>query len=49
MNQKERGGRGKYNDSEQFAPSEPSDSEEEAAFGIDWALVWPKKEKRKRK
>jgi len=39
LNQKERGGRGKYNDNEQFAPSEPSDSKEEAASGIDWALA----------
>ena len=46
---KKRGGRGKYNDNEQFTPSEPSDSKEGSALGIDWLLVWPKKKKRKRK
>ena len=36
---KKRLGRRKYNDGEQYAPLEPSDSKEGMALGTDWALV----------
>lgn len=41
MRTKEREGenKGKYNDGEQYTPSEPSDSKEGAALGTNWALV----------
>ena len=36
---KKRLGRRKYNDGEQYAPLESSDSREGMALGTDWALV----------
>ena len=48
---KKKGGRyklkgGKGNNNKQYTPSETSDSKEEVASRADWALAWPKKEKR---
>ena len=40
---------GRCNNNKQYTPSKTSDSKEEAASREDWALAWPKREKRYKK